>query len=203
MTTPADRTLAPGVVVLSCTYGEDVAHLRSLETAEDDGSVLCLVPLDVEPDAGVQALWHRLARRRFVTVLRHTPLHDPNVPATRSREVADVLAAVSTVARWTAAQSGTGLRLMALVTEPVPSATDASGMHGVAIRGNVEVVTTTEGVSMTIAPDDPFAVPEPGTDPDIEPSADPVVEPLEPQDPDDVPEVPQPPAPAPDETGIR
>ncbi len=194
MNTSVDPALAPGVVVLSCTHGEDVAHLRSLDGAAGDGNVLCLVPLDVEPDADVQALWHRLARRRFVTVLRHTPLHDEDVAAIRSREVADVLSAVSAVARWTAAQSGTGLRLVALLAGALPSTGHASEMHGPVIRGNVEVVTTTEGVIMTLAPDEPLS-PDPAADPDVEP--------LEPQDPDDVPEVPQTPEPAPDETGIR
>jgi hypothetical protein len=189
--------------VLSCAHDDDLAHLRALVDDPGTESVLCLVPVDVEPTAEVQELWHVLARRRFVAVLRHTDLRDG-----RARErsgVGDVLSAISSVARWAAVQDGVGPRLMALVAEPLPPHPTSSvpEMHGLAIRGNVEVATTTEGVSMTIAPDDPFAVPDPANDPDVEPSADPQVEPLEPQDPDDVPEVPQPPAPAPDETGIR
>jgi hypothetical protein len=188
----------PGVVVLSVDDGRDRAHLLALEDAPDRDAVLCLVSADIDPPAEVQAAWHRLARRRFVLVLRH----DGVWCRARRHDVPDGLGAVSTVARWVARRTEPGLRLMLL--EPIPDenspdepsagqhAPDVLGwseMHGFRIRGNVEVTTLTEGVRMTLAPDAPLP--------------DPDVEPVEPTDPDDVPEVPLEPTPAPDETGIR
>lgn len=188
----------PGVVVLDVDDGRDRDHLLALEDAPDRDAVLCLLPADVDPPARVQAAWHRLARRRFVLVLRH----DGVWCRTPQRDVADGLSAVSTVARWVARRTEPGLRLMLLersVREPSvgepnvgehrPDVLGWSEMHGFRIRGNVEVTTLTEGVRMTLAPDAPLP--------------DPDVEPVEPTDPDDVPEVPLEPTPAPDETGIR
>lgn len=186
-----------GAVVLSGAHPEDVAALRDLEADPTHEAVLVLLPVDVEPDAGVQALWHRLAARRLVVVLRYSPV------ATGAGTCLSL--AVARVARWTAGQRRRGLRLMVL--EPAACVpTSAPEMHGLVIRGNVEVEPTTEGVTMTIAPDDPFAVPtaDPGENPAADPAADPDVEPLAPTDPDDVPELPEPePLPSPDETGIR
>ena len=202
---PAMRTLdAPartrgGAVVLSAAHPEDVDALRALETDPTDEAVLLLLPVDVEPGATVQALWHRLARRRLVVVLRHPA--GCRVGALGH----GVPAVVPTIARWTAAQDRRGLRLMALEHADRPSA-GGPEMHGLVIRGNVEVEPTTEGVTMTIAPDDPFAVPtaDPGENPAADPAADPDVEPSAPTDPDGVPELPEPePLPSPDETGIR
>lgn len=191
-----DRTRG-GTVVLSGAHPEDVAALRALEADPHHEAVLVLLPLDVEPDAGVQALWHRLAEHRPVVVLRHPPV--------AARGGARLSLAVARVARWTAGQRRRGLRLMVL--EPAACVpTSAPEMHGLVIRGNVEVEPTTEGVTMTIAPDDPFAVPtaDPGENPAADPAADPDVEPSAPTDPDDVPELPEPePLPSPDETGIR
>ncbi|MEH3067737.1 MAG: hypothetical protein PGN15_06625 [Aeromicrobium erythreum] len=178
----------PGVVVLSIDDGRDRAHLLALEDAPDRDAVLCLVSADVDPSAEVQAAWHRLARRRFVLVLRH----DGVWCRARRHDVPDGLGAVSTVARWVARRTEPGLRLMLLepsVGEPAPDVVGWSEMHGFRIRGNVEVTTLIEGVRMTLAPDAPLP--------------DPDVEPVEPTDPDDVPEVPLEPTPAPDETGIR
>ena len=59
-------------LVLSIAHAEDVAHLRDLEDDPATDAVLCLVPAAVEPDAEVQSLWHRVAERRFVVVLRYS-----------------------------------------------------------------------------------------------------------------------------------
>lgn len=194
--------------MLSIAHDEDVAHLGALVDDPGTEAVLCLVPLGFEPAAAVQALWHRVAERRFVLVLRHSTLWPGSCDGRGTGALAapHVLAAVSAVARWTATHESPGLRLMTLepATDDLAATPhDRSEMHGLTIRGNVVVHTTTEGITMTIAPDDPFAVPEPGTDPVPEPGTDPDVQPIEPDDPDDVPEVPLEPTPAPDETGIR
>ncbi|RYY44873.1 MAG: hypothetical protein EON53_11650 [Actinomycetales bacterium] len=197
------------VLVLSIVHAEDVAHLQALEDDPATDAVLCLVPVGVEPAAEVQSLWHSVARRRFVAVLRYsTRQHDGGGRRPCAGLAAPgVLAAVSRVATWTTEQDEPGLRLMVL--EPstpdggnaVPE--DEPEMQGLAIHANVEVRTTTEGITMTIAPDDPFAAPQPDADPASDPGAEPDVQPIEPDDPDDVPEVPLEPTPAPDETGIR
>lgn len=196
-------------LVLSVAHAEDVAHLAALEDDPGTDAVLCLLPVDVEPDAEVQALWHRVAQRRFVLVLRYSTI----LPRAQDRGTTSalagpaVLAAISRVARWTTAQDAPGLRLMVLeraTNDPTDTLhLDEPEMQGLAIRANVEVCTTTEGTTMTIAPDDPFAVPQPDADPAAEPGGEPDVQPIEPDDPDDVPEVPLEPMPAPDETGIR
>lgn len=197
------------VLVLSIAHAEDVAHLQALEDDRATDAVLCLVPDGVEPDAEVQSLWHRVARRRFVVVLRYsTSRHDGRGRRPCAGLAAPgVLAAISRVAAWTTEQDEPGLRLMVLESampdggNAVPAAEPE--MQGPTIHANVDVCTTTEGITMTIAPDDPFAVPQPDADPAAEPSAEPEVQPIEPDDPDDVPEVPLEPMPAPDETGIR
>lgn len=195
-------------LVLSIAHAEDVEHLRDLEDDPATDAVLCLVPAGIEPDAEVQSLWHRVAQRRFVVVLRYSTR-----PGTHDRRAGGelaapgVLAAISRVAAWTTAQDVPGLRLMVLEPATPDGASavleDEPEMQGLTIHANVDVCTTTEGITMTIAPDDPFAVPQPDADPASDPGAEPDVQPIEPDDPDDVPEVPLEPTPAPDETGIR
>ena len=195
-------------LVLSIAHAEDVAHLRDLEDDPATDAVLCLVPAAVEPDAEVQSLWHRVAERRFVVVLRYsTGLNAHGRRAGGELAAPGVLAAISRVAAWTTAQDVPGLRLMVLEPETPDGASavleDEPEMQGLTIHANVDVCTTTEGITMTIAPDDPFAVPQPDADPASDPGVEPDVQPIEPDDPDDVPEVPLEPTPAPDETGIR
>lgn len=196
-------------LVLSIAHAEDVAHLRDLEDDPATDAVLCLVPVGIEPDAEVQSLWHRVAQRRFVVVLRYATrrpdAHDRR--AAGGLAAPGVLAAISRVAAWTTEQDDPGLRLMVLEPATPDGASavleDEPEMQGLTIHANVDVCTTTEGITMTIAPDDPFAVPQPDADPAAEPGGEPDVQPIEPDDPDDVPEVPLEPTPAPDETGIR
>ncbi|WP_156367950.1 MULTISPECIES: hypothetical protein [unclassified Aeromicrobium] len=195
-------------LVLSIAHAEDVAHLRDLEDDPATDAVLCLVPAAVEPDAEVQSLWHRVAERRFVVVLRYSTGPDAHARRAGGELAAPgVLAAISRVAAWTTAQDAPGLRLMVLEPATPDGASavleDEPEMQGLTIHANVDVCTTTEGITMTIAPDDPFAVPQPDADPASDPGAEPDVQPIEPDDPDDVPEVPLEPTPAPDETGIR
>lgn len=196
-------------LVLSIAHAEDVEHLQELEEDSSPDPVLCLVPTDVEPDAEVQALWHRVAEHRFVVVLRYglPGSEAPDLRGGGELAAPAVLAAISRVAAWTTEQDEPGLRLMVLEPAAPEGArgtlTGEPEMQDPTIRANVEVCTTTEGVTMTIAPDDPFAAPQPDADPTAEPGADPEVRPIEPDDPDDVPEVPLEPTPAPDETGIR
>lgn len=195
-------------LVLSIAHAEDVAHLRDLEDDPATDAVLCLVPAAVEPDAEVQSLWHRVAERRFVVVLRYsTGLDAHGRRAGGELAAPGVLAAISRVAAWTTAQDVPGLRLMVLEPATPDGASavleDEPEMQGLTIHANVDVCTTTEGITMTIAPDDPFAVPQPDADPASDPGVEPDVQPIEPDDPDDVPEVPLEPTPAPDETGIR